>query len=374
MKALAAFTLLAMAGAAFAQEEATEPSPKPGLKPGSGVKLGAIAAAEWIQGTAPEAWEKDKVYVIDCWATWCGPCTVAIPHLNGLHAKYSEKGLRVLAMNVWEDDKGKVVAFLKKRAAAMSYPVAYTGLGSAFESDWLKAAAINRIPNAFVVKNGKLLVVTHPMRLEAEVVEALLEGGEAETKAVENILDQAEAGKRTSSLLNAFRTALRKGDQEAMASAIADLEKLDPEAPYLSQMRLDHAIAKKDWESSKALIDEFAKTPAAAQVLNSIALRCDNDPDSMPDELKQIVASRLAEAVDGKQTSATLLVVLARLQWTTGDKEAALATAKTAADNPGDLPPGPFQRFHQSVEAGEPVETRKVFGWLQEKMAGQQKR
>ena len=28
----------------------------------------------WIQGTPVKEWEKDKVYIFEFWATWCGPC------------------------------------------------------------------------------------------------------------------------------------------------------------------------------------------------------------------------------------------------------------------------------------------------------------
>jgi len=370
MKAFAMFTLLAFAATAFAQDEAPEPS----LKPGGDVKLDAIIAAEWIQGSAPEAWEKDKVYVIECWATWCGPCVTAIPHVNGLHGKYSKKGLRVIGMNVWEEGKEKVTHFVKQQAERMTYPVAYTGPDSAFESDWLKAAAVRGIPNAFVVKNGKLLFATHPMQLKDDAIEALLEGGEAEKKIVAGIIEKTETGKKTSSLLNAFREAKRAGDHEAMTAAIEELERLDPEASFLTQMKLDRAVAKEDWEGAKALIDEIAKGPGADQILGSLAFRCDRDPESMPDEMKKTIATRLAEAVAGKEVNPTMLVVLSRLQWTTGDREAALATAKSAAEKPGDLPPEPFKRFHESVEAGEPAPASKVFGWLREKMMGQQQR
>jgi len=370
MKAFATFTLFTLVSAALAQDEA----PRPALKPGDDVKPDAIIAADWIQGSAPEAWEEDKVYVIECWATWCGPCIAAIPHLNGLHGKYSEKGLRVVGMNVWEEGREKVATFVKQQAGKMSYPVAYTGPDSAFERDWLKAAAVRGIPNAFVVKNGKLLFATHPMQLKDGVIEGLLAGGKTGEETVAGILGKKETDTRTSSLLNAFREAKRAGDHEAMTAAIEDLKKLDPGASFLTQMKLDRAVASEDWEGAGALIDEIANTPGADQILGSLAFLCDRNPESMPDEVKKTIAARLADAVNGSEVNATLLVVLSRLQWTTGDKDAALATAKSAAANPGDLPPEPFKRFQESVEAGEPAAASKVFGWLREKMMGQQKR
>ena len=63
------------------------------LVPGSEVNLAAVTNADWVQGEGPTAFEPGKVYVFECWATWCGPCVALIPHVNHLHKKYYVKGL-----------------------------------------------------------------------------------------------------------------------------------------------------------------------------------------------------------------------------------------------------------------------------------------
>ena len=40
---------------------------------------------------------KDKVVVLDFWATWCGPCIASFPHTQTLAAKYKDQGVGVLA-------------------------------------------------------------------------------------------------------------------------------------------------------------------------------------------------------------------------------------------------------------------------------------
>jgi thiol-disulfide isomerase/thioredoxin len=126
----------AAAPAAPDPEPAPEATPAPTPEPipqstspekldvGSKVSLEAVKAATWIQGTAPESFEPGLVYIFEAWATWCGPCIRIIPHMNELHKKYHDKGLRVYGMNVFEDDEEKVVNFVKKKGDEMTYPVA----------------------------------------------------------------------------------------------------------------------------------------------------------------------------------------------------------------------------------------------------------
>src|SRR5688572_27902511 len=82
------------------------------LNSGDALTPDALGKAELIQGEVPKAWEPGKVYILECWATWCGPCIDAIPHVDGLYDKYKDKGLRVIGVNVFEDGTDKVAEFV----------------------------------------------------------------------------------------------------------------------------------------------------------------------------------------------------------------------------------------------------------------------
>ncbi|HEX2899804.1 MAG TPA: TlpA disulfide reductase family protein [Bacteroidia bacterium] len=47
---------------------------------------------------------KDEVWVIDFWASWCGPCIEAMPHLKQLHRSYAGKNVRFISISWDESD------------------------------------------------------------------------------------------------------------------------------------------------------------------------------------------------------------------------------------------------------------------------------
>jgi len=71
---------------------------------------------QWLSGT-PNA--RGKVTVIDFWATWCGPCVRAIPHMNELAAQFRND---VVCVGLSNEEAGTVQNFM--RSTPMNYYVA----------------------------------------------------------------------------------------------------------------------------------------------------------------------------------------------------------------------------------------------------------
>src|SRR5262245_13669846 len=83
-----------------------------------------LQTGEWVQGEAVKSFDKDHVYVVEFWATWCGPCRATIPHLDKLHEKLKDKGVVFIGQNCWERDESKVKPFVAEMGDNMSYRVA----------------------------------------------------------------------------------------------------------------------------------------------------------------------------------------------------------------------------------------------------------
>jgi len=55
---------------------------------------------------------RNKVVILDFYATWCAPCRESVPHLVDLHRRYADKGLEIVGLNVGgHDDYDQVPAF-----------------------------------------------------------------------------------------------------------------------------------------------------------------------------------------------------------------------------------------------------------------------
>lgn len=345
--------------------------PAAAQKAGDKVTPEALSKLEWIQGEAPAEWEAGKLYVIECWATWCGPCIAAIPHVDELYDKYQEKGLRVIGVNVWEDGKEKVAEFVEKKGDGMSYPVAYTGKGGAFETEWLKPAEVTGIPHAFVVMDGEVLFTTHPSRLNDETIEQLLSGPEGVEKVAAKLREAGKEREEISKLSKAFNEAAQAKDADGMKAAMAGLKKIPSAQAMLPRLELQLAMATEDWEGMAAVLEKSKSEPSYVMMLSMVAQRVSSDESKATPELRRKVADALAEAVDGPNSHPLLPTQLARLQWILGDKDAAIASAEKQVEvlkSPDAeryrIPVEPSEKLVAAMKEGSLPSEKEFFSWM----------
>ncbi|MGD9420571.1 MAG: TlpA family protein disulfide reductase [Verrucomicrobiota bacterium JB025] len=321
------------------------------LSPGDPVPIEAVSQAKFIQGKAPTGWNEDELYIFECWATWCGPCIAAIPHVDALYDSYHEKGLNVFGMNVFEDGEEKVAKFVGKKGDGMSYPVAYVGKGGAFETSWLKPAGVTGIPRALVVKNGKLLMTAHPASLDTATIEALLAGGEPQDAIVGKFNAASLKKSKSKAMTLAFTKATRAKDVPAMKDARAKLEEIDPESPYLERMALNITLTAADWAETENILNRIEDPKKAADTACFIAVQIDSITTGIPASLRE---KALALLDSGASDHSFELPAKARLQLALGHKELALASAREAAATNKRLPQPALDAFAASFETDAP--------------------
>ncbi|HVE83321.1 MAG TPA: TlpA disulfide reductase family protein [Myxococcales bacterium] len=143
--ALAAAALALLGACAHAASPAPPPLPL----------LPATALPRYPDGTLVDlSAERGNVLVIDFWATWCEPCTAALPEWDALAAAYRDRGVRLYAVSV-DGDPNKVAAFL--REVKVEVPVLLDRDAALAEG----SLHLQTIPSALIVDKQGAIRSTH---------------------------------------------------------------------------------------------------------------------------------------------------------------------------------------------------------------------
>jgi len=141
-----------------------------------GPKIGdfppTLTLSKTIQGppAAELDWDKLKgrVVVLEFWATWCGPCIKAIPHLNDLAEQFKNKP--VVFISVTSENEDVVRPFLKNRPMQ-----AWVGLDDYEVLN--KAFHVKGVPHAVIIDaSGHIAAIVHPADIKPENLEEVLAG------------------------------------------------------------------------------------------------------------------------------------------------------------------------------------------------------
>jgi len=130
------------------------------------------------QGLAGRKFEKGKLYVVEFWATWCGPCKASMPHLSKLQKEYGAKGVTIIGVTAKDPHNSleEVEAMVKDKGDTMGYTVAWDTDRKTYDT-FMTAAGQHGIPCSYVIDgtSGKVVYIGHPMYLEVPL-EAIAAG------------------------------------------------------------------------------------------------------------------------------------------------------------------------------------------------------
>ena len=140
-----------------------------------------IKYSKWIKGESFDSFDPNKLYVMEFWATWCGPCKMAMPHLTKLQQQYKEQ-VTFVGVNVWEkipqglsydSSLPEVEKFVKSNDANMGYSIISDNNEQYMSNEWLRAAGQNGIPATFIIKNSKIIWMGHPNSLDSIIPQVI---------------------------------------------------------------------------------------------------------------------------------------------------------------------------------------------------------
>ena len=352
LKLSAAFLVLAT-GLSFAF--AAEPTLKIG-NPAPKLQTG-----KFVQGEPVKELQKGKAYLVEFWATWCGPCRESIPHLNQIYGKYKDKNLIVIGQDCWEDDEKLVGPFLKQMGDKMTYRVALDDKEGSekgkMADTWMAAAGQDGIPTAFLIDTtGVIAWIGHPMELEETVIDDVLAGKFDVKKAAADYAEKKQNEVRLEKLSDELSSSMNAKDWDAATAKLAEMQKVVPkgEAGELDQIRFVILLGKKSYPEAYQLASQISDANKDnAEVQDKIAWRIATDPtiEQRDLALAEKIATRGNEAAGGKDPS--LFDTLARIAFLQKKPDAAVAFEEKALKVATDDQKADIQKSLDSYKKGE---------------------
>jgi len=299
-----------------------------------------LEVKEFVKGEAVSKFEKGKTYVVEFWATWCGPCKTSIPHVSDLQKKYPD--VTFIGVSVWEQDQAGVKPFVKEMGDKMAYRVALDsvpadGQGSdgKMAKNWLMAAGENGIPSSFIINgDGKVAWIGHPMEMDKPLDKVAAGKYDIET-AIKERKDARTAQDVLMKLQRKFVAAQRANDPKKIVEVLDEAFAQSPSLePMLGAEKFKALLAAGESKDALAYGDKiYEKTKDNSNGLNNLAWAV-VDPDNKKKPTADLVkfalkaAERADEIDDGKNPA--VADTLAKAQFDSGDAAKAYETQKRA--------------------------------------------
>jgi thiol-disulfide isomerase/thioredoxin len=303
-----------------------------------------LAVSIWLRGAEVKSFEPGRVYVVEFWATWCGPCIQIMPHMGDLQDEYRDKRVTFIGLASEANDKeAKVNAFVAKRGAKLGYTFAFDS-GSETHTAYMKASGQNGIPCSFVVdEHGKIAYIGHPLFLDF-VLPKVLDGTWDEKAAADTL---AAADKDFDATYAVMMTTTNSAE-----AGLKALAKFDAKWPvfadnvYMIQPKLGLLVRGKQFPEAKELAEKLiAKAVARGDTSGlrsvSTALRDDSTKDHA--DLRALATRAVEASYDLDQENPATLLNLLEVYASAGDQTKvkefgpkAVAAAKAAVEGDND--------------------------------------
>jgi len=208
---------------------------KPAVTLNIGDRAPELKYGQWLKGTPVNKYEKGHLYLMEFWATWCGPCKAVMPHLSEV-ARERKDQLTVVGVNIFEGSHDsekktydsylpKVSRFITSMGDNMDYNVIIDNNDEFMANNWMKAAGQSGIPCSFLIRDSIILWIGHPYVIDS-IIQVVMDGGfdiNAERKKQEEdrVKEENSHGALFQKVFAAYEEKIK---EEKIDSAIAILD------------------------------------------------------------------------------------------------------------------------------------------------------
>ncbi len=296
--------------------------------PQIGDKAPKIKIAEWMTSKPPalpgEPGAEKHVFLVEFWATWCGPCLKSIPHLGELQKKHEKDGLVVIGVSNEEPDT--IAKFIKDKMK-MAYFVGSDDEMATTEG-WTKD--ISTIPHAFLVNREGVVVWQGNPLADVAALDKAVEQVLAGKYDIEAAKREAEKEKAYRGLMEEARTAFGARDADKMLKLFDQMIEMKPKElqPYLIKRQIlrefDKADQVPEWEGR--ILEVFKDS---SDDLISIA-EYELESELSTRSPRFLVNAALRAGKISKEADSRTLAVIARVHHELGLLDQAIATQSKA--------------------------------------------
>lgn len=137
--------------------------PNRAIQSGKQVPDFSFASIDGSGATFNRTGMKGRYYLIDFWATWCGPCVGEMENLHNVYEKYKDKNFEIISLSF----DGKPEDVTKFRGKKWTMPWKHAFIKGGFTSDAAKAFEVAGIPKPVLVDpDGNIIATDAALRGE----------------------------------------------------------------------------------------------------------------------------------------------------------------------------------------------------------------
>jgi len=309
-----------------------------------GDKAPAVDIAHWLKGAEVEEFETGKIYVLEFWATWCGPCKASMPHVSKLQEQYKDYDVTVIGVS--DENVQTVVSFLckaDKEDVLWNDKIGYTLATDPDESTknaYMKPAAQQGIPTAFIIgKDTRIEWIGHPMGMDDVIDQVVRDNWDRDAFKVK-FEQEIAVTREVMKVRPQLDKAVEAGDWNAAIITANQLTGSDPAYAYLKAGLFRTMVRKSDdfsrsYDFGRTIMRDHWDDP---MILNMLAWTTVDDKGVKKRDLDFALEAALRANELTKEQDPSILDTVARVYFEKGDLKQAIKWQRKAVKHAGGTP------------------------------------